>query len=388
MAMCDIIIYMRRSYMKKFMMTICLCAVFLVSGIMLTSCGDKQLPTTYTITLPTSTDYTIESDRENAEAGQEITLTITILNNELVLENVFANNIACEENYNGTFSFTMPAENVTISVQTSQIQEVLSTNFVWFDDDNLYTITEDGDGTYDWYTRDLNITFADKQGMIIVNETISSSNQGVIPDTAITFDPVTDSDLHGASGSNEIVKGVIKIDPFNIHSGTTYLTMEFVNGNYSYGDSNRGTLVVRITVVPYGELTLETVKETLVIDLFSELQYSTGDTFCLRIGDSDHIDGTSNPSFVDYVLTMESGRRLIVEFDYILGHKYWIRLVEGDTQPNIPVGYVEEFVFDNSIESGDEESEYTGYYNGSLMYMEANDRVTIDAERNPPPKKS
>ena len=150
MAMCDIIIYMRRSYMKKFMMTICLCAVFLVSGIMLTSCGDKQLPTTYTITLPTSTDYTIESDRENAEAGQEITLTITILNNELVLENVFANNIACEENYNGTFSFTMPAENVTISVQTSQIQEVLSTNFVWFDDDNLYTITEDGDGTYDW----------------------------------------------------------------------------------------------------------------------------------------------------------------------------------------------------------------------------------------------
>lgn len=159
--------------------------------------------------------------------------------------------------------------------------------------------------------------------------------------------------------------------------------MEFVNGNYSYGSSNRGTLIVKITVVPYGELTLETVREELVIDLFSELQYQTGDTFCLRIGDSDHVDGSSNPSYVDYVLTMESIRELSVEFDYILGHSYWIRLVEGDTQPDIPVGYISEFVFDNSIESGDEEGEYTGYYNGSLMYMEANDTVTIDAERNP-----
>lgn len=111
--------------------------------------------------------------------------------------------------------------------------------------------------------------------------------------------------------------------------GTTYLTMEFVNGNYSYGSSNRGTLIVKITVVPYGELTLETVREELVIDLFSELQYQTGDTFCLRIGDSDHVDGSSNPSYVDYVLTMESIRELSVEFDYILGHSYWIRLLKA-----------------------------------------------------------
>lgn len=369
--------------MKKFIMTLCLCAMFLIGGATLVACGDTPQPKTYTITLPTSADYTIESDKEVAEAGQKVTLTITLLNNELVIENVLANTIVCEENHNGTFSFTMPAENITIIVQTSQLQEVHSTEFVWLDDDNLYTITEDGAGTFDWYTRDVNITFADRQAMTSINETITSSNQNVIPNSAIVFNPVRDSDLNGSNGSNEIVKGVIEINPFEIHAGTTYLTMEFVNGNNSWSDSNRGTLKVKITVVPYGELTLETVREELVIDLFSELQYSTGDTFCLRIGDSDHIDGSSNPSYVDYVLTMESIRKLSVEFDYILGHSYWIRLVEGDTQPDIPVGYVEEFVFDNSIEAGDEESEYTGYYNGSLMYMEANDRVTIDAERNP-----
>lgn len=357
---------------------LCLAGVFLVA-----CCGEDPAPITYTITLPTSTDYTIESDKENAEAGEEITLTITLLNNELVLEEVFANGTSCEENYNGTFSFTMPAENVSITVKTSQLQEVFKTDFVWLDDDNLYTITEDGSGTFDDDTRDINITFAEKQGMTIINETITSSNQDVIPDTAINFEPITDMNINESSGSNEILKGVIEIDPFEIHAGTTYLTMEFVNGNYSYGASNRGTLIVKITVVPYGELTFETVREELVIDLFSELQYQTGDTFCLRIGDSDHVDGSSNPTYVDYVLTMESTRKLSVEFDYILGHSYWIRLVEGDTQPDIPVGYVPEFVFDNSIESGDEEGEYTGYYNGSLMYMEANDRVTIDAERNP-----
>ena len=370
--------------MKKILSTTFLSLMICLSGVFLVACcGEEPAPTTYNITLPNSADYTVESDKEVAEFGQEVTLTVTLLNDELVIEDVLANGISCEENYNGTFSFTMPAENVTVTVQTSRLQEVHSTEYVWLDDGNLYTITEDGEGTFDGDTRDINITFAEKQGMSIVNETITSSNQAVIPNSAINFEPITDMNINGSSGSNEIVKGVIKINPFEIHAGTTYLTMEFVNGNYSYGSSNRGTLIVKITVVPYGELTLETVREELVIDLFSELQYQTGDTFCLRIGDSDHVDGSSNPSYVDYVLTMESIRELSVEFDYILGHSYWIRLVEGDTQPDIPVGYVPEFIFDNSIESGDEEGEYTGYYNGSLMYMEANDRVTIDAERNP-----
>lgn len=370
--------------MKKILSTTFLSLMLCLSGVFLVACcGEEPAPTTYNITLPTSADYTVESDKEVAEFGQEVTLIVTHLNDELVIEDVLANGISCEENYNGTFSFTMPAENVSITVQTSRLQEVHSTEFVWLDDGNLYTITEDGDGTFDGDTRDINITFAEKQGMTIINEAITSSNQNVIHDTAINFEPITDININGSSGSSEILKGVIEINPFEIHAGTTYLTMEFVNGNYSYGSSNRGTLIVKITVVPYGELTLETVREELVIDLFSELQYQTGDTFCLRIGDSDHVDGSSNPSYVDYVLTMESIRELSVEFDYILGHSYWIRLVEGDTQPDIPVGYISEFVFDNSIESGDEEGEYTGYYNGSLMYMEANDRVTIDAERNP-----
>lgn len=370
--------------MKKILSTTFLSLMLCLSGVFLVACcGEEPAPTTYNITLPTSADYTVESDKEVAEFGQEVTLIVTLLNDELVIEDVLANGISCEENYNGTFSFTMPAENVSITVQTSRLQEVHSTEFVWLDDGNLYTITEDGDGTFDGDTRDINITFAEKQGMTIINEAITSSNQNVIPDTAINFEPITDININGSSGSSEILKGVIEINPFEIHAGTTYLTMEFVNGNYSYGSSNRGTLIVKITVVPYGELTLETVREELVIDLFSELQYQTGDIFCLRIGDSDHVDGSSNPSYVDYVLTMESIRELSVEFDYILGHSYWIRLVEGDTQPDIPVGYISEFVFDNSIESGDEEGEYTGYYNGSLMYMEANDRVTIDAERNP-----
>lgn len=370
--------------MKKILSTTFLSLMLCLSGVFLVACcGEEPAPTTYNITLPTSANYTVESDKEVAEFGQEVTLIVTLLNDELVIEDVLANGISCEENYNGTFSFTMPAENVSITVQTSRLQEVHSTEFVWLDDGNLYTITEDGDGTFDGDTRDINITFAEKQGMTIINEAITSSNQNVIPDTAINFEPITDININGSSGSSEILKGVIEINPFEIHAGTTYLTMEFVNGNYSYGSSNRGTLIVKITVVPYGELTLETVREELVIDLFSELQYQTGDTFCLRIGDSDHVDGSSNPSYVDYVLTMESIRELSVEFDYILGHSYWIRLVEGDTQPDIPVGYISEFVFDNSIESGDEEGEYTGYYNGSLMYMEANDTVTIDAERNP-----
>ncbi len=368
--------------MKKILKIISFCAILLISGITFVACGEK-IDKKYTITLPTSTNYTVECDKEKASAGQEVTLTVTLLNKELVLEEVLANDIICQENFNGTFSFTMPAKNVVVKIQTNQIQEVFSTNFVWLDEDNLYTITMAGQGTFSSDTRNIDITFVDKQAMTIVKSTISSSNQNVIPNDAIKFDAVRQSDLVGSSRSNQIVKGVIEIDPFQITSGTTYLIMEFVNGNNSIGSSNRGILLVKITVVPYGELTLETVKETLTIDLFSELQYNTGDTFCLRIGDRDHVDGSSNLSYVDYVLTMESGRKLTVEFDYILGHKYWIRLVEGTTQPDVQPGYIEEFIFDGGTIEGDEDGVYTGYYNNSLMYLNENDSVTIDAERNP-----
>lgn len=369
--------------MKKLLMTIGLCAILMISGISLAACGESQSPETYMINLPTSSDYTVESDKEYAEHGQKVTLTIKLLNNEIVIEDVFANETACEENYDGTFFFMMPAEDVTITITTNQLEEVLSTNFVWLDDDNLYTIATAGEGTFDGDTRDLNITFADKQGMTIIKSTISSSNQNVIPENAIEFSPVRDYDINGSSGSNQIVKGVVKINPFLINPGTSYLTMEFANGNNSTGISNRGTLVVKVTVVAYGELYFEPVKETLVIDLFSELQYQTGDTFCLRIGDSDHVDGSSNPVYVDYVLTMESGRRLTIEFDYILGHKFWIRLVEGKVQPDFQPGDIEQFVFEGGTIEGDKEGEYTGFYNNKLMYMEADDRVTIDAQRNP-----
>ena len=367
---------------KKILMLVMACTIILPAAFLLSACGEK-IDKKYTITLLTSTNYTVECDKENASVGQEVTLTVTLLNKELILEEVLANDIICQENSNGTFSFTMPAENVVVKIKTNQIQEVFSTDFVWLDQDNLYTITMAGKGTLSGDTRNIDITFANKQAMTIVNSTMSSSNQNVIPNNAIKFDAVRQSDLVGSGGSNQIVKGVIEIDPFQITSGTTYLTMEFVNGNSSTGYSNRGTLVVKITVVPYGELTLETVKETLIIDLFSESQYNTGDKFCLRIGDRDHVDGSSNLSYVDYVLTMESIRKLTVEFDYILGHKYWIRLVKGTAQPDIQSGYIEEFIFDDKIVEGDEDGVYTGYYNSSLMYLNENVSVTIDAKRNP-----
>ena len=136
--------------MKKILSTTFLSLMLCLSGVFLVACcGEEPAPTTYNITLPTSADYTVESDKEVAEFGQEVTLTVTLLNDELVIEDVLANGISCEENYNGTFSFTMPAENVSITVQTSRLQEVHSTEFVWLDDGNLYTITEDGDGTFD-----------------------------------------------------------------------------------------------------------------------------------------------------------------------------------------------------------------------------------------------
>ena len=369
--------------MKKFLMLFSLCAIFLIGGVTLAACGENPAPETYNITLPISTDYTVECDKNSAEAGQEITLNIILLNNEMVIKNVLADEIVCEKNYDGTFSFIMPAKDVEITVETAELQEVLSTDFVWFDDNNIYTITMAGDGTLNSDTRNLNITFADKQAMTIVKSSFTSSNQDVIPNEAIEFVPVRDSDLNGSSGSNVIVKGIIEIDPFQINSGTSYLTMEFANGNSSFGASNKGVLIIKISVVPYGDLTLETVKETLVIDLFSELQYRTGDKFCLRIGDRDYVDGSSNAIYTDFILTMESSRKLTVEFDYIIGHKFWIRLVEGEVQPDIQPGYVEEFIFDGGTVEGDEEGVYTGYYNNSLMYMEADDRVTIDAQKNP-----
>lgn len=163
--------------------------------------------------------------------------------------------------------------------------------------------------------------------MSILNSEIISSDTEVIGADALSVKSYSKRDL-GMSGDNdfEIVKAKVIIDTEKIGTGTTWLTMTFENDNLSPKPSS--TFCVKVTVVPYGQLQVETNDATVSIDVSSA--GSDGDTFTLRICDRDHIDGsTVSSAFTDYTLTVENGK-ITVTFKYVTGHGYWLRVTKGN----------------------------------------------------------
>ena len=96
----------------------CLCAC-LAAG-MLAACtqgedGGETQPAEYTITAQSGTDYTVSAP-DKAKEGDTVTVTVTATG-DTYITGVTYNGSACAEE-DGTYTFTMPAEDVTIAVQT------------------------------------------------------------------------------------------------------------------------------------------------------------------------------------------------------------------------------------------------------------------------------
>lgn len=340
--------------------------VLLPSMVLLTACNDDPpAPTQYNITVQESADYEV-TIQSTAIAGDRVYFDVELLNGELELAGVYYNGTACEEAWGGGYRFTMPESDVTITVETSPLQEVTETDFVWLTSNNMMDIAVAGEGTSSYESREFLVAF-DAPYMTILGSDVTSTNQSVIPNDAITIDEITLTDLIGHTGSNVILQAKILIDPSKISVGSTMIIANFDNGN----SSGEGTLIFRVNVHPYGEVQIPTMKETLVFDL-SGLD-SIAENYTIRVGDDDHVDGGNLLKFTDYVLQPVDGK-LTLEIDYAIGHDFWLRISEGEVDnynTTLDIG-------EKIISSGDVSTGINGYAENKLTFKDANLTLELD----------
>lgn len=173
--------------MKK-IKTILTTFVCVLCSFIFAACGDDSglKPKQYNITLETSTEYELSSNRTKAEAFDQITITVTLKTADKKLVGIKYGNETVSQNRNGTFNFLMPTSDVTVSAILEDYVEVLASDsssrpFVSFNKSNTKTIVPNTDEVA------LKTTI-NSSNMTILRTNISSSNTTSIPEDAIKIE--------------------------------------------------------------------------------------------------------------------------------------------------------------------------------------------------------
>lgn len=326
----------------------------------------------FAITVTASDDYEIIPSATSAAAGTDITLTVSSKSADKLVTAVKMNGANLNlSKRDGVYAFTMPANDVVLSAEVKTLTEVRSDGMAVFAESNLTSIAKNANYNSDSFfdkNWGLDVTFVGAYYMTILKSEIVSTAQNVIPDSAITVKNKTQST------SNVITGAKILIDTEKISVGTAWLVMDFASGNVS---SDKGSLAVKITVCEYGEVYVETMRETLVFDI-SGAGASDGQ-YTVRISDEDHIDGSTAGAspFKDYTLNAVDGK-VSVTFDYVAGHKYWIRITEGSADDYQTALTIEAESASGAVYTGD--GEYPG--TGRLTFTTPGTELTLTVKSN------
>lgn len=315
---------------RKILIVTVLILSLLVASFVLIGCKDKNEekgPQSYDIVGLDNASVSVVPNVTKATAGTEVKLTVTLKSKDIYLTKVLYNDQLCTQTATG-YSFIMPEAAVMLSAETANYTEVLQNGFATYSASNLKQIaqnaTHNSDSISDKKPWGLEVDF-DTPYMSILKSKVTSSEQSVIPDSAIEVKSYTKADL-GIGGVNdfEIVRGKVIVDTSKISVGETWLTMEFENGNVS--SAPKSQLRVKIYVCKYGDISVATMTETLVFDV-SGLDYK-GD-FNLRVADADHIDGSKWKAVQDYILKPNAEGKFSLNITYVKGHSFWLRLSYG-----------------------------------------------------------
>ena len=119
-----------------------------------------------------------------------------------------------------------------------------------------FSIVANTDRSWDWVT-----------GLNERETKLVSENQDVIPDSALTMKFVKNSDIVGASGSNEIEQIKIVIDRKAINPGETKIKLVVKPNNGSSSVIKLTTICVNVKVYAYGEIPINTYNLDFDLDL-------------------------------------------------------------------------------------------------------------------------
>lgn len=239
-----------------------------------------------------------------------------------------------EVTYNGTpisrgalgYQFIMPGEDVVIKIELEPITE--------YDDPNDYlswnssvideiSMASEEDKGYEYLDCVQNLTldfdmaeFGSYNSVDENNTEVLSSNQDVIPNSAISFDPIKESDLIGSSGSNVVRGGSIRVDLKQINPGTAT-----IYAHLSFNNADDATLMRTFTVTEYGKVEVETWNVPYTV--INETSYDDLENIQISITDQDYVYGSNAPQYQGCSLDeLVDGKGTLV---FAVGHSYSVR---------------------------------------------------------------
>ncbi len=314
----------------------------------------------YTISLETSTDYELFSDKLNAEAFEEVTISVTLKTVDKKLVAVKYGEKTVSQNSDGKFTFLMPTTDITVSAVLEEYQEVLASDdssrpFVSFDSANTKTIVPNT-GDIELYAP------MNASNMTILRKSISSSNQNAIPTNAIKVEGRI------TSSSNIIIGADITIDTSKVSLGYSWIEINFTNGN-SY---QKGKLVFKLTVAE--SIAVETWTEYLELDISSlDQEYQDGN-FYVGLSDLDHVPGMTSESYQYFRDIKAENGKLKITMEYAVAHRYQISVGVIDQETDRVSTW---FNLMESIGAGNSNTGYNQYKSKKLTFIQNGYTLTI-----------
>ena len=360
---------------KRSLITDITILIIMLAGILMFACGDSDkgdddTETSYTITCNNGQWYDIETSSKIAQAGSTITVEVTC-EVFVQVESVYANEVPCTPTEQaGFYTFTMPAEDVTITAQITDADEILSSDYGmgWTFAPNQISKAEEGDSSFIANQR-FELSFGSQQGFInastgqngLLYVDVFSTNQDVIPDDAISAVSPTQLDF----GNLSVISAKFTIDLTKVNLGTTTLVFK---------DTDKDRIITKIiTVKEYGQaenFDLWTVSVTINMSSLTAYQDSN---FRIWFSDyenlgQDYIYGSNYP---------ESQWQDFTWSDLNRGEKTFTFLYNPEHTFRVQVGYeyfatsLDDYRYNNfSVQSGADED-------GTVSFSSDGDSITV-----------
>lgn len=369
---------------KKFksILFLSLTIVLILSAVtILSACNSDPLQ----ITFAPGDHYTFNSTVTEAVPGDVVTFNVKA-SAGYKIDKVFANSVECTLNAEGSYSFTMPEEPVTVTATASAISvvpgpdddnddvttdpapttEKLTDDFMSFtgfcpDKISAFANNYNAKVTYTVsFSRTININSAED------STKLRSSDQNVIPDSALTVS--LDKDGTVTSGAT------ISIDLNAIRPGTAYVSFYAEN---DISTSQNAEVTKKIEVV--AENTLEIPRQTVTFEIdfshadINELNEVAPNGLILSVSDRNNLysyaEGkASSKEFTLDLNAIENDILTITFEDFAVGHNY-----------SVSISYIKPDGYYSFVDVNDHVNSDYSYVNSQLT-VNSSEAVTVQLE--------
>lgn len=311
--------------MRKLLKTMICAGLVLAMAIPFAACaGDGNEDDTagggsYTVTCEDGDYYDLSSSSQLTPAGETVTITAEA-EAFIRVDGVYANGTACTAGSTaGTYTFTMPEENVTVTAKVSGAEiDNAEDGMGWSIAPSAISPFDESELSLYQYQSYL-VTFGTdpvnastgKDGMTYAK--VVSLNEDVIPAEAISGVKGSTPDV----GNVYFFQGSFKIDRTQIKEGTTTLVF--------FDNDNERVISKTVTVVPFGDVYKEEAWTVSVTADLSDVssEYLKGNLRLFFVeGDDTYVYGSVYPSTIqrfDFTSADLTDGKITAQYYYVFG---------------------------------------------------------------------